>query len=446
MTAEPGADLTSARADRDRRLSSAARSGLLLQLVATVAGLATIPVASHALGPRGYGAFATLLTASALTGFADFGVGGAVVTRLARCEPAERGPLVSAALSALVRAAALMLVGGLALTLLLPWRRMLGTPPQSTSELRVAVAVFVVAAAVSIPAGLGQRILLGLQRGTEANIWALLIRAVSLVAIVVCAVTNAPMWAFITATAGATAVVGGAQTLLLFARMPQVRPGRGTNHRDSRRALLRTGGLFLVLNLAVAFAYEADSFIVAGVRGASAAATFAVALRLFAPVTNVLTTAGQQMWPAMTEALHRDDPQWVAERIRTAVGWTVALSVAASVFIVALGPEVCRHLVDPPLVPSRTLLVAFGAWTTYSLVASQLSYLLTAAGTIGLQAVMAAAMTVSNVALSIVLTRHIGLSGPLIGSLIAHAVCSGIPGILLARHLLRRRHDVAAAT
>src|ERR1044072_2719755 len=111
------AEISQARAERDSRLLKSARSGIAAQLVATLAGFATIPVASNALGPRGYGAFATLLTASALTGFADFGVGGAVITAIARCELNERSRLITAALSALSRAAVLMLAVGLVLTL-----------------------------------------------------------------------------------------------------------------------------------------------------------------------------------------------------------------------------------------------------------------------------------------------------------------------------------------
>ena len=404
-----------------------------------------MPIASNALGPDAYGVFATLLTAVAITGFADFGVGSAVVTAIAGSESDEHPGIVTNALSSLVAAGTAVAGAGVCLAALLPWQSLLGSKTQSTGDIRTAVIVFAVAVGCSVPAGVGQRVLLGLQRGGDANWWNLASRAVSLIGVVSCAEVHAPLWAYIVGGSGGATMVAIAQSAWVFWRMPALRPRRRLRHRETSRSLMRTGGLFLVLNVAVVFAYEADSFIVAGVRGAAAAATFAVALRIFAPVTGALTVAGQQMWPAMTEARRSGDLHWVSSRLKRTIQLTTLAAIAASLIFVAVGPVVCRHLLKAQLVPSRSLLLIFGAWTTYSLVASQLSYFLTAFGIIRGQVVMATAMTVSNVALSILLTKQIGLSGPLVGSLTSHFVCNGVPTLFLARRLLAAPHPADAS-
>jgi hypothetical protein len=48
-------------------------------------------------------------------------------------------------------------------------------------------------------------------------------------------------------------------------------------------------------------------------------------------------------------------------------------------------------------------------------------------------------MTAANLALSLYLTRHIGITGPLVGSLVAHVVFSGIPTVILAVRVLKQR-------
>ena len=89
------------------------------------------------------------------------------------------------------------------------------------------------------------------------------------------------------------------------------------------------------------------------------------------------------------------------------------------------------------LVPPISLLIAFALWNVYSLALTQCSYLLNAASIVGPQIGMATAMALVNIPLSIELTRRIGLSGPLYGSLISHVLFAGIPTVFLVRRVLR---------
>jgi hypothetical protein len=84
-----------------------------------------------------------------------------------------------------------------------------------------------------------------------------------------------------------------------------------------------------------------------------------------------------------------------------------------------------------------SLLLAFAVWSVYWLAMTQVGFLLNAAQVIGPQIAMAFTMTAVNLVLSIYLTRHLGLIGPLVGSLIAHMLASGVPSIMIARKILR---------
>ena len=80
--------------------------------------------------------------------------------------------------------------------------------------------------------------------------------------------------------------------------------------------------------------------------------------------------------------------------------------------------------------------MAVGA--VYFNVATQVTFLLNAADIVRPQVAMALTMAVANVSLSIYLTHRIGVIGPVVGSLVAHVFCYGLPALLIARRILRR--------
>ena len=76
--------------------------------------------------------------------------------------------------------------------------------------------------------------------------------------------------------------------------------------------------------------------------GAAQAAIFAIAARLFSLVYGTLSLAGQQMWPAMSEALARGDVEWVRKRFRHSLFAVGGVAAASSLVLVAIGPTFTR--------------------------------------------------------------------------------------------------------
>jgi O-antigen/teichoic acid export membrane protein len=116
---------------------------------------------------------------------------------------------------------------------------------------------------------------------------------------------------------------------------------------------------------------------------------------------------------------------------------STALLAAVAGLLVAVGQPVARIWVGESLVPPLGLLVAFAAWTVYAHVMGQCSILLNAGGVVGPQVSFAVVMALVNVPLSIVLTKQIGLAGPVVGSLLASMLCCGAPVVFLVRRMLR---------
>lgn len=429
---------------RDRALKASMASALIVKLLTVGMGAASVAVSVRALGDTQFGVLATLSTLIGLMGFADLGIGSGLMTQLSIADGQGdvrwAREMVAAALSGMLALGSLVVAAGVLAAVILPWNRILGAPAIEAAELRTAIAVFFVFAGLAIPAGIGQRTLLGHQRGLAANCWMLAGVAASLAGVLVAAVAHPPLWCFVVASLGLPVMVAVMQsTWVLLGSHACLRPSRSLVTRASLRSLAGVSGLFFALNVAVAVAYQTDLVVVASTLGAGSAALFAVGLRMFSLISGTLGGASQQMWTAMAEALARGDIPWVRSRFRRIILGTLAVSVPSAMLLVVLGRPLARVWVGPELVPPLELLAAFAVWTVYSLAMTQISFLLNAALIVGPQVVMALSMTATNLLLSLYLTRHVGITGPLVGSLTAHVIFSGVPTIVLAIRMLKQR-------
>lgn len=436
------------RAQRDRALRHSISSGAGVRVVTMALTLLTVAVSVRSLGDTAFGVVATLGTMIGLTGFADLGLGLGLMTRLAQSlgedDQAALKPLVSSALASLSALGIFVAVVGSASILVLPWDVLLGSPALPIAAVNASVVIFAVSVGLAIPASIGQRVLLGTQRGAVANIWSLAASIAQFAAVSAAAWRDAPVWVFVAATISTPVLVACLQSAWVFTRASYLRPERRHVSREVVRHLLRVGGLFFALNLAVAAAYQSDTLITSAVLGASSAAVFAIALRMFGAASGLFGSSLQQFWPALAEALARGDLEWTRRRFKQVLTISTAMLASGSALIVAFGQPLARIWVGERLVPPLGLLVAFAVWTVYSHVMSQCSTLLNAGGVVGPQVAMALAMACVNVPLSIALTHQIGLAGPLVGSLLAHMLCAGVPTAVLVRRVLR--HGMRAST
>ena len=429
---------------RDRALLSSMGSGAIVRVVVAALNMAYFAVSVRSLTQVQFGAMATIATFTGLMTFADFGIGGGLMTKLSvargRNDDSEAKAVVAGAWAAMLALGLIASCAGVVLALTLPWSQVLGMPESSQWEAQAAVLVFSIFAGLAIPANIGQRILMSSQRGAIANMWLLASAVITLGTISLMSVFNAPLWCFVATLVGAPMLVATAQSIwVLCVLYPDLYPRYHLVSRSGIWSLGQVSSLFFVLNIAVTLAYQSDMLIVASTLGAASAAVFVIGLRMFGSLSGVLTGASQQMWTSMAEALSRGDLEWVRSRFTRALVGSLAISVSCCVFLVAFGRPIARAWVGDGLVPSTGLLLVFALWTVYSIAMSQVAFLLNAAQIVGPQIVMAVCMTAANVGLSLYLTHRLGLVGPLLGSICSHIIFSGFPSLIYARLVLQGR-------
>lgn len=434
---------------RDRALVSSAIAALVARLLTALSSLVSIGLAARSLDAPELGVVTVLSALLVYFAFGDFGMGSMVMTQLPRAhalgDVAEMQRIVSSALSAMLIIASAAGLLGIASVWVLPWRHVLGADDVSVSELRTTLVAFFAMGAVGIIGTVGSRVLAALQRATLIRVCDSIAAVVSVALVGLCVYADGPVWAYLIAIFAPYSTTWLLQLAYVMAVHPELRVGLSALDVVTGLRFLKEGIAYAVLSVGWVIAYTLDSVVVASVLGAADAAVFAIAARLFSLVYGTLSLAGQQMWPAMSEALARGDVEWVRRRFRHSLVVVGGVAAASSVVLVAIGPTFTRLWVGEDLVPPTGLFVALGIWTVYLTLIVQYSYLLMVAQKIWLLAVLGFVVGATNLLVSIILTRDIGLVGPVIGNLVSAASIQLVPMIVLTRrHMRRLLSDVAS--
>ncbi len=433
-------------ARRGRALRLGFATGVAARALSIVVAFAAVPVVTDTLGQARYGAFALVAGLAALLPFSDLGLGSGLVTALGgatgRDDTREARRLVTAAFAGLVAVAAVLLVVFLVVDQFVDWARLLGLGDQPfAGEVDVAVRVFGVLFLLAVPGTLGTRVLQGLQRTHAANYWQFAAAPLVLVGYLLARAMDGGIAAFAAVAGGVPLVLGIAATAWVFADQPGLRPTREAFDLTATRQLTRLGGLFLVLTVAVAVAFETDSLVLSWVLGPDEVAVYSVTFRLFSLVTMVAALAFAPLWPAFAESLSRGDVDWAKATFRRSVGAGALAAVPTAIVLALVAQPFIRWWVGDSFVPPFALVAGLAVWVTIVSVQMPLSMLLNGAGVVRFQVVAASCMALANLALSITLAHSIGISGPVWGSVVAYVVCTGVPSVLYLRYRFTWRSD-----
>lgn len=430
---------------RDRALRNAAVGGLASRVIVMMLGLASFAVCARSLEREAFGVLATLASLGVILTLADLGIGLALLSRLAQADGRD-----DARDKRRLAGNAFMLMSsiGLGVTLVvlylastLDLAHIFGTKDALATDLRLAVQAFAIAVGLAVPASIGQQIQTALQRGAQVVIWMAVESVAVLGGTLVAAALQAPLWVFVSVMVGGPSLVRAVQSL---SAMLHPRHGIQPAYRDLRftaiRDLSSLSGSFFLLGIAAAVSVQSGVLIVSHLQGASAAAAYAVTLKLYAALLSTTGLVGKQYWPAASEAVVRGDYSWVASRFSRTLIVTLVASLCGTLLLVIFGGSAIHVWVGPELVPPWPLLVVVGAWTVYMATMNHLSYLLYAVQVIRAQVLLAIAATVGGTLASWYFTEQFGLYGPPLGGLLAHVLLAGAVIVFLARRELRALH------
>jgi O-antigen/teichoic acid export membrane protein len=439
----PSGDEEGRAAERYRLAALGAISTAVSRLTGAALIVLSLRWTAPVLGRERFGIWATFSSLTVMLSFLDLGVGNALVNRVSHATAKQDARQLS-----------LVVMGGIswltaigfAVTVLLaaagawiPWGGFFHlSSPATGSEARTAARVFSVLFGLNIISGGLLKILIGQQRSHEAQIIA------AIAALLACpamwwAVQHAPnVGALLLASIGTQSLV----TLVLVMGLLHCRQKLEfrlvfSSMAHERKALLTTSVLFLFLQIGTMIGWGGDSFLLAGVVGASDVAAFAVAQRLFLFASQPVSILNGPLWAAYADAHAKDDRGFIRKTLLHSFLFSTMVAIAISVVLLLFGGWIVAFWTEHTIVVPWVLLAAFAVWTVLESAGIVLSTYLNGTGIVREQVVVVICFCIVALPAKIIAAMHAGAFGLVTATAAAYAVTvAGLYGTVYRKRIL----------
>jgi O-antigen/teichoic acid export membrane protein len=191
--------------------------------------------------------------------------------------------------------------------------------------------------------------------------------------------------------------------------------------------VLKTGVLFLVLQIAAALGYQSDTLVISHFLGAGYVPQYSIPMKLFTIIPILLSFVLSPLWPAYGEAIERHDIDWIRKTFARSIKLALTVNVMPAILLVIFAPFIIKFWVGPEVSPPFILLLGLGVWAILNSLGGPIAMLLNGANAIAIQVVCALLMGLSNIVFSIILVQKIGVAGPIYSTLITWTLINLIP-------------------
>lgn len=433
---------------RHRRIFLTAGTSALAKATSVATMLISLPLTLHYLGAERYGIWATISSFSLMLAFADLGVGNGVLTAVARSS-GENNELkikqyISSAYIVLTAIASAVILVGVLIFPLIDWARVFnvrGTEAQG--EAGAAMWVFIICFGISLPVTLIQRVQLGLQRGFLSNLWQCGASGLTLATVMFAAHVAAPLPWLVAAFLLPPLLVGTANALIFFGyQMPSIAPAASCVSRSLMAEVVRVGGMFFALQIAMATAFFSDSFLISRTLGAAEVTEYSIADRLFSPISQLISLVVLPLWPALSEALARKDWSWAWRTLVICTMGAFAVSLLISLILLLGAPFIIQHWIGEGFHVPFALLAGFAAWRVIEAVAGTPSMYLNALQAVRFQVICAMLMAACALTLKLLLIHRVGVVALPWATVASYIIFSGLPTMIYLRGHRRAQADL----
>ncbi|MDO8264245.1 MAG: oligosaccharide flippase family protein [Gallionella sp.] len=429
--------------ERHRKILLTTLSSGGSKMLAAVISFAMIPLTLNYLGTERFGLWMTISSVVAMLSFADLGIGSGLMNAVATAQGKDDNQGIKQKI-----AAGLLLLSGIALLIialffliepLVHWEKLLNIGSDLANKEAVpTIAVVVIWFAISMPAGVAIKVLMGLQKGFVANLWLATASIASLGWVLGVIYFEGGLPSLAVATIAPPAAAGVIAGLYLFIKQsPHLRPQfRDLSYHDVKH-LAGTSGLFFVLQVSGLVAFQSDNLIIAHYLGPESVAVYAVTFKLFTIPSIILSLFLNALWPAYAEAKIRGDKEWIYKSFTRSLKFSAAIAVPISALTLVCGPWIIGQWVGKEINPTWDLLIGLFFWSLLTILGGNFAALLNGLGVIKFQTIASVAMASVNIMLSIWLVQVIGVSGVIWGSVLSLALILYLPSFLYLRKYFR---------
>jgi len=410
--------------ERYRRAALTTASSVLAKTIGLLASLISVPLTYRYLGAERYGIWMILISFMAAMSFADLGIGNGLMNAVSEAYGKNDRNLaseyVTSAFVMMFCIAGLLAIAGAIAYPILPWTRLLNVRSvMAATDGAQAFAVLFGSLVVNIPLGVIPRVQAGLQKGYASQIVTSFGSVLSLAGIVLVIWGKGSLAGLVFASVSGPIVATLINGQILFRENPWLIPAWHCFRRNSAQKILNLGLMFFVLQCAFAISFSSDNIVIAQIMGAGAVAVYAVPQKLFSFVSLLISLGATPLWPAYGEAIARGEGTWVRRAFLRSLWITLAITIPLSALLTISAPKILRIALGESLHPPTSLLSVLAVWAVVNSLSNVIAVLLNGAGVLRVMTITAVFASVSNLGLSILLTRRYGLMGVCLASIFA---------------------------
>lgn len=430
-----------------RVVASNVMAKTLLMVVSGLISFVTTRMIIQHFGLVTYAQYGLLASMGALVPFADLGMSAAVINAIAGSEdPSQDRHVRRVLLSAfrvLIGSACVLALIGLSLTMLGLWPAILGDGLQAGGS-GVALACVLVFA-LTLPMGVGQRILTGLGKNHVQIRAQFLAAPIMFVAVATLVFAGAKSGNYLAVFSYLSGTAVAATSLVLASRniRPQVRSAlvdvpKIRSVRGART--MHVAWPMLAQMVALPIAMQTDRLLLSHLGNTSDLAEYNLAAQLFGMIVQIVSAAGIALWPLFARARS-------AEEVRSPVSLTYGFllgGLLAACVLALVSPWVVPILSYGKIQLSPWLLLGFIVFVTAQATKYPLGMYMTDAAGLRFQVLPIFVLVPLNLMISWALIAPVGAAGPIIGSAISVILCQVLPNAwYVRRDLVRRRMSAA---
>jgi O-antigen/teichoic acid export membrane protein len=414
---------------------------LVMAASGVLAFITTRLIIQH-FGIAAYAQYGLLASLTSLVPFADLGMSAVIINTIAGSTAPQTDPLIQrtmiSAFRTLLGSALALIFIGLLTTLLGWWPAVLGhglEPGASTSVL-VCVMVF----ALTLPLGVGQRILTGLGKNHVQIVTQGLAAPFILLTVVIVVISGSKVGNFLAVASYVSGTVVAGVALLVAAKYikPQVRSAIAAVPKVRTVPGVKTLNVawpMLVQMIALPIAMQTDRLLLSHLGTTRELAQYNLASQLFGLIIQTMSAAGFALWPIFAKA--RSVAEIKSPKTLT-VGFLIGGFGLAGALALAL-PWITPIITGGEISVSPWLAIGFVIFVTAQAVKYPVGMYMTDSRGIRFQLLPILIMVPINLGISWLLIAPLGAAGPIVGSAISVTVCQVVPNLLYVRRDLASR-------
>lgn len=420
-----------------RTLGTSAAARLLTLPVTAIATVVTTYLLVKEIGVESYAYVVLVGSLFQLIPFADLGLGAAVVSATAKRMQSRQNAAIALATAhrafrTLASSAVILAALAVAIGLCGFWPSLLGLPPSLSTSAQWAIAIVLLPFAISIPFGIGQRILIGEGKN----------HIVALVGIAGPIVATLTTFALLRLHSDplvlGMATPVGILLVSIICFVIALKASRWTlkdvlvRRSSQRKPKLWNAAIpMLIISITVPLAMQSDRLVLSHFSKALELSEYSVAAQMYVPCFSIISMAAAALWPIFSRSGSASSALWAKAFATLASGGLIL-----AVFFVALVGPVSALITENKLSVGLDLAAAFGSLLIVMACHQTSAVLLTSPSHLGFQAVCSTIMLVTNLALSILLAPLLGASGVVWASVISVFIAQLIPCVVKARNFM----------